>query len=99
MKRKSGLFVASMVLMAISRTAGAECIQNAGRVAYISYFGAQPVFSLIEYPSISYTFDPSYTPEQRRILLNLLQIAITTGLPVQVVCNSTNVLGVSVRAN
>lgn len=103
MTKQIRFFVLAAILMSFSRLASANCDQNTGHVDYISYFGAQPFFALVEFPGNNYTFDPNFTPEQRRIVLNLLQIAITTGKTVQVMCNTTtnppNVSGISVRTN
>ncbi|CAM3631933.1 hypothetical protein BOSP111201_17295 [Bordetella sputigena] len=100
MKKNTCLFAMAAVLTFFSRLANADCQPNAGQVQYISYFGAQPFFSLVEYP-MNYTFDPGLTPEQRRILLDLLQVAAVNGTRVLVLCNTTtnpaSVMGLSIR--
>lgn len=102
MRKTARLFALAATLMSFSRFASADCSPDSGHVRNISYYGAQPFFALVEFPGKNYTFDPGYTPEQRRIVLNLLQIAITTGKPIQVMCNTTtnpaSVAGISVTA-
>lgn len=86
------------MFMFFSGLASADCQQNAGSVKSISYFGAQPFFSLIEYP-MNYTFDPGLTLEQRKILLDFLTVAAVKGTRVVVLCNTAtnpaSVMGLS----
>ncbi|AJC21793.1 hypothetical protein [Pandoraea pulmonicola] len=101
MKKKAILFAASVILMAASQVASADCVSNTGHISTISFMGAQPYFSLLEYPSSPYIFDPTFTPENRRILLNMLNVAIMAGFTVEVVCNPTRtyIEGVLIKAN
>jgi uncharacterized protein (DUF486 family) len=96
MKTKACLFAASLILMAAPHASALGCISAAGHINTLAYAGAQPYFTLLEYPSNAYTFDPNYTVEQRRILLNLLHIAIVSKFTVQVLCEPTtsSLLGV-----
>jgi hypothetical protein len=94
MKTKARLFAASVILTAASPAGALGCISATGHINTLAYAGAQPYFTLLEYPSNSYTFDPNYTVEQRRILLNLLHIAIVSKFSVHVMCNSSTLLGV-----
>jgi hypothetical protein len=100
MTKNTCLFALAAVFMFFSRLANADCQPNGGQVQYISFFGAQPFFSLIQYP-MNYTFDPGLTPEQRRILLDLLQVAAVKGTRVLVLCNTAtnppSVMGLSLK--
>jgi uncharacterized protein (DUF486 family) len=94
MKKRACLFAASVILMAAPHAAALGCNSATGHIATLAYAGAQPYFTLLEYPSNAYTFNPNFSVEQRRILLNLLHIAIVSKFSVQVICDPSTLLGV-----